>query len=212
MQRGNLVRKQVRDKNGKLTHVWVKLDNEYSKLKKDKTVFWHGSPTGILFGGSLGIHVGTHQAAKEALEARIGIRADGKDWDGTQEYGKTLLAGQKTLKKLDPKGYNRTGFNSHEVPNNDYYLKDVKKRAKFGDGAEIPIDSKPSMKPYRIIGNMTNSTWNPHDDFKANGYMKAAKKRGNAKSGYYYINVSEDSGSISAVVPDEKHLKEIKFA
>ena len=37
---------------------------------------FHGSFSGDLRGGSSGIHLGTHEAARQALEARIGIRAD----------------------------------------------------------------------------------------------------------------------------------------
>jgi hypothetical protein len=58
-----------------------------------------------------------------------------------------------------------------------------------------------------IIGPMSNSQSSPHEDFKANGYMKRALNRGNAKNGYYYVNVAEDSGSISAVVPNGEWLK-----
>jgi hypothetical protein len=39
--------------------------------------------------------------------------------------------------------------------------------------------------------------------------MKASLKRGNAKRGFYYKNVSEDAGSISAVVPNGSCVKEI---
>jgi hypothetical protein len=49
-------------------------------------VFWHGSPSGDLRGGKSGLHVGTKEAAKQALEARIGIPADGKGWSGDREY------------------------------------------------------------------------------------------------------------------------------
>ena len=81
-------------------------------------IWYHGSPSGVPGQGP--VHVGTALAAKQALEARIGIPADGKGWDGTREYGKTLLAGQDTLVKLDPRGYNQTGYNSH-APKQDYY-------------------------------------------------------------------------------------------
>ena len=57
---------------------------------------------------------------------------------------------------------------------------------------------------------MTNNSYQPHEDFKANGYMRAALKRGHAKRGYYYKNIAEDTGSISAVVPSMTHLKIIE--
>ena len=54
---------------------------------------------------------------------------------------------------------------------------------------------------------MTNSPYKPHTDEKANSMMLRNLKMGNAKSGYYYENIGEDEGSISAVVPDATFLK-----
>jgi hypothetical protein len=39
--------------------------------------------------------------------------------------------------------------------------------------------------------------------------MRAQLKKGTAKCGYFYKNVSEDAGSISAVVPNQKHIEEL---
>ena len=55
------------------------------KCKENKSIFWHGSPSGDLRGGKTGLHVGTKLAATEALEARIGIPAKGS-WNGKKEY------------------------------------------------------------------------------------------------------------------------------
>jgi len=54
---------------------------------------------------------------------------------------------------------------------------------------------------------MTNTQSYPHTDDKANSMMKRNLKMGNAKSGYYYTNIAQDSGSISAVVPDKSFLE-----
>jgi hypothetical protein len=71
--------------------------------------FFHGSPYGgpTDTPGASGVHIGTQAAAREALNARIGRRADGQDWDGSSEYGKTLLAGHDTIARLGsyPTGY-----------------------------------------------------------------------------------------------------------
>jgi len=72
------------------------------------------------------------------------------------------------------------------------------------------MNVKPEIAAYKIVGHMTNTPQTYHDDWKANGYMSAQLKKGNAKSGYYYKNISEDSGSISVVVPNGSHLKRIK--
>ena len=54
---------------------------------------------------------------------------------------------------------------------------------------------------------MTNSRFNPHSDSKANSMIIANLKKGNSKSGYYYVNEGEDEGSISAVVPNASFLQ-----
>jgi DNA topoisomerase IB/uncharacterized membrane protein (UPF0127 family) len=161
---------------------------------------WHSTASGDLSGTKHGIHVGTYEAAKQALEATIGIRADGKDWDGTQEYGKTLLAGKKTL---ESRGYFPTGFNC-DAPEEDYYPTG---KASYSNSEQIPLTTKPTMFRVRIKGSMNNSYNNPKTDGQANSLMRAQTKQGRAKNGYYYINIGEDEGSISAVVPDKDHLE-----
>jgi hypothetical protein len=54
---------------------------------------------------------------------------------------------------------------------------------------------------------MTNSPNNPHSDDKANSMMIRNLRMGNAKSGYFYTNIGEDEGSISAVVPNSSFLR-----
>jgi hypothetical protein len=174
------------------------------KITHDPTVYWHGSPSGDLRGGSTGLHLGTKLAATQALESRIGVPATGT-WDGTREYGKTLLAGRKTLKRINAeRGYDAFTGQNASPPEEDYYP--TPGMLKYADGTETPMDVKPSIKPFRVNTEMSNSKSSPHEDFKANGYMRAQKKKGNAKKGYYYTNVGEDDGSISIVVPDGTHV------
>lgn len=171
-------------------------------------IFYHGS-TDKNLSGKKGIHVGSYQAAKEALEARIGVPVEG-EWDGTREYGKTLLAGKKTLaqKEKETGKFCSTGFNcGPNMSQEDYYPEDRNERAKYSDGSPIPFDSKPIIFPVKIIGNMTNNPFTPHSDERANAMMLRNLKMGNAKKGYYYINIGEDEGSISAVVPDKSFLQ-----
>lgn len=180
---------------------WYKIANS-EQFMNMPGVFWHGSPSGDLRGSSNGLHVGTYEAAKQALEARIGIPAEGT-WDGTREYGKTLLAGKQRIESINP--YGVTGYNC-EAPNEDYYPTG---RATYGDGTLIPLTVKPNIIPVRITGKMTNTPNNPHEDFKANGLMRGQISRGKAKSGYYYKNEGEDSGSISAVLPNGTHIERL---
>ena len=156
---------------------------------------WHGSPSGDLRGGPYGLHVGTKEAARQALEARIGKRADGRDWDGTQEYGQTLLASAR-----GGTGYSSNGPEGVHLPSG---------KATYGDGTPVSMSARPSLFEVEIICEMTNTPQTPHEDFKANGYMRAAITRGNAKRGYYYINVAEDDGSISAVVPGVQSVRRV---
>ena len=178
--------------------------NEY--IVYNSQTFYHGSTDKNLEGKN-GIHVGTKLAATQALEARIGVPAEG-EWDGAREYGKTLLAGKKTLAKPENK-YKSSGYNccSDDIPEDNYLPSQRKKRAAYSDNTPIPFDCKPIVFPVKIIGNMTNIFSKPHSDSKANGLMKRNLKMGNAKSGYYYVNDGEDSGSISAVVPNKTFLK-----
>ena len=169
--------------------------------------FYHGTPNGDLSRSPHEIHVGTYEAAKEALNARIGVPAKG-DWDGTREYGKTLLAGKKTLRKKDPRGFLETGFNcGDDVPENDYLPADRKERADYSDRSFVDFKDKPNILEVRIIGPMTNTPYNPHSDTQANGLIRRSIKSGKAHSGFYYINDGEDSGSVSAVVPSKSHLE-----
>ena len=153
---------------------------------------WHGSPAGVdglNHVAHYGLHVGTREAAKQALEARIGRPAQG-EWDGTREYSKTLLTNHGH-------GY------GYGAPKEDHYPTG---RATYSGGTPIPMNAKPHLFPVGIVGEMTNSRHDPHEDFRANGLMAGQIKRGTARRGYYYENVGEDSGSISAVVPGRAHL------
>jgi len=177
--------------------------------KERDNVWWHGTVSGDLRGGQSGLHLGTKAAAEDALHARIGFPAEG-EWDGTREYGKTLLAGKKTIRARNP--YGLSGRNV-DAPEEDYYAHEHPDGPlKHWNGDEVDPASKPWIKPFKITGPMTNSVDRPHGDWKANGYMKAALKRGNAKSGYYYTNEGEDSGSISAVVPNGSHIDPLEVS
>jgi len=156
-----------------------------------------------------GIHIGTKKAASQALQARIGIPVIG-EWDGTREYGKTLLCGKKSLKDKEKElgYYCITGFNcGQDVPEEDYYPSERKTKADYSDRSSVPLDVKPIIFPVKIIGRMSNTQYSPHSDMKANSLMRRSLTMGNAKSGFYYINDGEDEGSISAVVPDKSFLE-----
>ncbi len=178
-------------------------------LESTQNVFYHGS-TDKGFHGKKGIHIGTKLAATQALEARIGVPAEG-EWDGTREYGKTLLAGSNSLKRISSERgeHCETGYNCVNVPKEDYYPTQREDRATYSDGSAVSFNSKPIVFPVEIIGRMTNNIWQPHKDAVANGMIMRNIRKGNARSGYYYINDAEDEGSISAVVPDGSFLRVI---
>lgn len=173
-------------------------------------VWYHGSVIGEPGEGP--VHVGSALAAKEALEARIGIPADGKGWSGDREYGKTLLAGQDTLDKLSKQGYpNNGGFLATGMnaapPKKDYYIGDRPGGAGVFNAKSrtpIPLDAKPNIGRYQIVGHMNNSPTRPATDSGAN---RAASSRKGMSGGIYYKNIGEDVGSVSAVVPNKTFLR-----
>ncbi|GEM_PF-1847060 len=174
-------------------------------------IFYHGTPD-LSLEGKKGIHVGTSKAARQALEAKIGVPAEG-EWDGTREYGKTLIAGKNRLKERRQEyGYFcDTGYNcGKDVPEEDYYPVERKYRAAYSDGTKISFNVHPTIIKVKIIGAMTNTPATPISDQKANSSMNSLLKRGRAKRGYFYKNDAEDYGSISAVVPDKSFLKLLK--
>ena len=184
--------------------------NKIGRVPVQPGLWYHGSPLGEPGIGP--VHVGTATAAKQALEARIGIPADGRGWNGDREYGKTLLAGQDTQDKLGKTGYNvGTGYNcggpNEKVPKNDYYAKDratlpTMGSEKRGTSIPIPLDARPAVRAYEIAGNMSNNTFYPTTDSRANGMSSRLKNQGT-----YYKNIGEDSNSISAVVPSKEFLR-----
>jgi hypothetical protein len=183
--------------------------SQFEKYKHDPSVFWHGTASGDLRGGPTGLHVGTYLAAEQALDATIGVPVDGF-WDGTREYGKTLIAGQKRLLEIDPRGFNRTGHNADsDVPQENYFPNERKRRASFSNKEDIPLTAVPNIFPLKIVGQMTNSRNTPHSDSVANGLMRRSRNQGVGRSGFFYTNIGEDEGSISAVVPNVSHIKRL---
>lgn len=174
-------------------------------------VMYHGTPSGDLRGGTTGLHLGTKRAAEQALHARIGFPADGS-WDGKREYGKTKLAGKTTLKN-NPQRFGEYPLSGHNTnaPDHDYYPHEHPDgMPKFSDNEHMKSEHKPEIGAYKIKGKMSNTIHSPHPDFKANGYMKASLKKGNAKRGFYYKNEGEDSGSVSVTVPGPSHVERVK--
>jgi hypothetical protein len=173
---------------------------KYGAVKMpDEGVWWHGTPSGDLRGGASGLHVGTREAAEQALHARIGYPAEGR-WDGTREYGKTKLAGAKALQA---RGIYQTGYNGG-LPDEDFF---PTKMPTFSGGEPMLPTHKPEVFPLRIIGQMSNTPYAPHQDFAANGRMTSLLRRGSARRGFYYVNQAEDSGSLSAVLPGPEHIR-----
>lgn len=173
-------------------------------------IYYHGSATGDLRGGPSGLHLGTHEAARQALSARIGHPLHGH-WDGTRQYGQTKLMGKNSLRK---RGEHITGYNV-DAPDHDYYPHEHKKGLPVasyrGEGKDVKVEPHhtPRIRAYKITGPMTNSHQNPHGDSQANGLMRGLKRRGKPKRGFFYKNDGEDYGSISAVVPDASHIQEV---
>lgn len=165
-------------------------------------VMWHGTPSGDLRGGISGLHLGTHEAARQALNARIGAPAQG-DWTGLRVYGETPLAGRNTILSRDR--YGLSGYNM-DAPTEDYI---PTKTLRYANNQEMPMTVEPVIYPFRIVGPMSNSFYSPMSDMRANAKMKEMLTKQQARRGYYYKNEGEDVGSISAVVPGGNHVEPI---
>ncbi len=168
--------------------------------------FYHGSPSGRMVPDHYGVHVGSLEAARQALNARIGIKADGTDWDGSSRYGETLLMGTKRMKDA---GIWATGFNAgdpiRKTPEDDYYPGDRPMKAKYSDGTTVSEDERPIIFKVRIIGPMDQRM---RGDNAANTAMrKAMLTKTPPDQGYYYKNRGEDDGSLAAVVPNANFLE-----
>lgn len=201
---GSNAEKNVRNDNGKTVSASLEASRKV-KQSPSNEIMWHGTPSGDLRGGTTGLHVGTRTAATQALEARIGMRADGKPWDGTQEYGKTLLAGRKTLARLHPDGLRATGYNA-SLPEEDHYPTG---EAKYSDETPVAKTAKPNVMPVKITGPMTNTNTSPIRDSAANTRMSRQLKEGSAQKGVYYKNIGEDDGSVSAALPGPSHVEQM---
>lgn len=164
--------------------------------------WWHGTPSGDLRGGLSGLHIGSKAAAEQALRARIGVPVEGV-WDGTREYGKTLLAGRKTLLA---RGISLSGYNM-EVPEEDHFP--TFGAAKYSGGSQVFLHHKPNLFQINLVGPMSNTPRTPHKDFAANGRMESLLRRKIARKGYYYVNEGEDAGSVSAVLPGPGHVQAV---
>ncbi len=113
---------------------------------------------------------------------------------------------------------NPTGNFGHNQPQAHYGFHVGTKRAateavearagygRYSAGTPIPAP-KAEVRGGRLGVEMTNTPWTPHEDFPANGYMAGQIKRDRARRGYYYTNMGEDAGSISAVVPSRRQFK-----
>jgi 2'-5' RNA ligase/ADP-ribose pyrophosphatase YjhB (NUDIX family) len=165
----------------------------------DDRIWYHGTPDERSWehGAAYGIHVGTEEAARQALNARIGRPAKG-EWDGTREYGKTLLNRDYTIWHLDG-----TSTTQHHPPTYPT------RGPVYSSGHEGPLDARPSIFPVRIKGPMVNRPSAPVTDDYANSRMRGQITRGTARRGYYYVNHGEDEGSVSAAVPSAAHLERV---
>jgi hypothetical protein len=72
-----------------------------------------------------------------------------------------------------------------------------------GRGSKDP-SQRPALFPVWVVGELSEGV---RSDEQANGIMGSLLKRGVARRGMRYTNISEDEGSVSVVVPDRSFLK-----
>ena len=226
--------------------------------------WWHGTRYGKLLAAvetsGQGFHVGSYEAARQALAAQCGwdlgpreqgaerqeaARAYLRKWageetanpDGSYTYRTKRLAGigdsEETVRfdgdYLDLVAYARQYDNGMVEP---WAARYAAARAGLGlrragtvsldppvypvvhrgsgelsdKGADAQPDGKerPVLIPVWIVGEMTNAPTGGElrDDYWANGVMASNLRRNRARRGMYYKNISEDEGSVSAVLPN----------
>lgn len=236
------------------------------EFEHDPRTLWHGTIYGGLLDDKIGwsgVHVGSYEAAREALAAQsgwdLGPREKGAEryqaarrflrkWageetenpDGSFTYRQHRVAGigdsEETVRFdgdfLDQVSYKQeheTGMveswvarraaeraglgmkrdDKVQVAPPEYPVVHRSTGALAGEGPDAQPDPsvRPAIVPVWIVGPMTNEPLgNLRDDYWANGVMSSNLKRGRARRGMYYRNVSEDEGSVSAVVPNRSFL------
>lgn len=155
--------------------------------------WWHGTPSGVVGSApEVPVHIGTRRAALEALSARAG-RPDPDD------FGK-FYTGPPSDDELESRiergrGSNVTGSVG------PIYSADP---AVIGGRIVGPMSNRPTVGSpgYDRYGNPGGHKPNAYSDWVANGLANRNRTKGTTmRQGIYYSNISEDEGSISAVLP-----------
>ena len=145
---------------------------------------FHGNPTGNFNqeGGPQGFHVGSKQAATDAVVARAGF--------GGYSDGSRIPAPFRGSRR--PVDDPERPYTKSEAVAHPEHLR--------GGRIDSPMVNAP--------GNMGSYGKGTHGDVMANVLVAAINKRGETmRQGIYYKNASEDAGSTSAVVPSRQSWK-----
>lgn len=158
--------------------------------------FFHGHPTGNFnwdtTGRPQGFHVGTKQAATEAVVARVGTRGAPTTYSGGERSGPTFPG---TVRPVDDpnRPYTRSEYVAHPE-----HLR--------GGRIDAPMVNHPAY--LGSYGKGDDGDMNGSGDVLANGKVAEINSKGRTmRQGIYYKNVAEDTGSVSAVLPSRQSFK-----
>jgi hypothetical protein len=158
--------------------------------------FFHGHPTGNFNWehpqGHSGFHVGTKQAATDAVVSRAGFSGKPVTYSNGMESGPTFPGSWEPVN--DPE---RPYVKSRKIAHPEH--------VRAGRIASPMVNHPGYLGSY---GKGTPGDMHDSGDVLANARATAIRSRGQQmRQGIYYMNASEDAGSVSAVLPSRQQFK-----
>lgn len=158
--------------------------------------YFHGNPTGNFNWeqprAHYGFHVGTKQAATDAVVARAGTEGSLVTYSGGQKGGPAFPG------RYDPV----------DDPERPYVRRQAVAHPEHLRGGRIVSDMVNSPGYMGSYGRDTGGDMVGSGDVLANARAASIHGRGQTmRRGIYYRNVAEDTGSISAVLPSRQSWK-----
>lgn len=175
---------------------------QFHQMTKDEFeslpgTFFHSDPAGNFnwdTEGRQGFHVGTRRAAEEAVINRVN-----KD-TGDVVYGDGSI-GWSPFRPIETSRNIRIGDKLVNIPERKPHPDIVR-------GGRIVSPMVNSINNLGVYGRGTPGELDGSGDSRANATVNMIKSRGQTmRKGIYYMNVVEDPGSVSAVLPNRQSFK-----
>jgi len=167
-----------------------------AEFEEQPGTYFHGHPTGNFNWeqppGHSGFHVGSKQAATDAVVARAGFSGRSTTYSNGMETGPTYPGRWEPVNDPD-----RPYVKSRKIAHPEHLR---------GGRIVSPMVNSPST--LGSYGKGTPGDMSHSGDVMANARATAIRTRGQTmRQGIYYMNVSEDAGSVSAVLPSRQSFK-----